>query len=260
MKLLLLTDIHLTEPGERIADRDPNANFDRALDHALAHHADAEAMIVTGDLSEHGRADDYRRLKARIAEVPMPVELLLGNHDERAAFLDVFPNLAGEGGFVQRVVALSLGHAVLLDTHEPGTDAGGFGGGRLDWLDRQLHALPGPVWLFLHHHPVPLGLPPLDRIMLLDHADFAATLKPHRGKIAHIFHGHSHLPLSGSLHGIPLSSGRGTNQALWPDFGEERRFNTVDLPEAYSVVIADGERTIVHMVEFGHRGEVRRSP
>ncbi|MEM0936561.1 MAG: metallophosphoesterase [Pseudomonadota bacterium] len=101
MKLLHLTDIHLTTPGDTIADRDPNANSERALADAMAHHADADAMFITGDLSDWGERADYRRLKARIATLPVPVHLLIGNHDDRPTMLAEFPELAGDGGFVQ---------------------------------------------------------------------------------------------------------------------------------------------------------------
>ena len=62
MKLIQLTDIHLTTPGQTIGGRDPNANFDRALSHALTNHPDVEAIIITGDLSDWGERDDYLRL------------------------------------------------------------------------------------------------------------------------------------------------------------------------------------------------------
>lgn len=41
MKLLQMTDIHLTTPGKTIGGRDPNANFERAIDHAMQCHSDA---------------------------------------------------------------------------------------------------------------------------------------------------------------------------------------------------------------------------
>jgi hypothetical protein len=49
MKLLHLSDIHLTAPGSTIGGRDPRVNFERALAHALNDHHDAELMVITGD-------------------------------------------------------------------------------------------------------------------------------------------------------------------------------------------------------------------
>ncbi|MEO0913971.1 MAG: phosphodiesterase [Pseudomonadota bacterium] len=257
MKLLQFTDIHLTKPGNTIGGRDPNANFERALDHALNAHSDAEAIFITGDLSDWGEAADYTRLREQLAGVPIPVHLCIGNHDDRPTMLAALPECEGPGGFVQKVVPLSQGHAVLIDTWGPETHAGHFCSQRSAWLSEQLSTLPGPIWLFMHHNPVPIGIEPMDKIMLLDADRFAETVAPFAAKIRHIFHGHCHLPLSGSLHGIPLSAPRGTNHAGWPDFAATRLLSSADLAEAYAVILASEHATLVHMVEYGYGGEVR---
>ncbi|MHC0052508.1 phosphodiesterase [Actibacterium sp. D379-3] len=257
MKLLQLTDIHLTTPGQTIGGRDPNANFEKALDHAMALHSDAEALFITGDLSDWGDRADYERLRGLIDRLPLPVHLCIGNHDDRATMLSVFPELRGEGGFVQQVVPLSVGHAITVDTWGADTHAGHFCGARAAWLAAQLAVLPGPVWLFMHHNPVPLGIAPMDRIMQLDADRLGIVIAPHADKIAHIFHGHCHLPLSGSFHRIPFSAPRGTNHAGWPDFSAERLLSSADLTEAYSVIFARDDATMVHMVEFGYSGPIR---
>ncbi|MEL7104981.1 MAG: phosphodiesterase [Pseudomonadota bacterium] len=257
MKLLHFTDIHLTAPGKTIGGRDPNRNFDRALTHAMVLHSDAEALFITGDLSDWGEEDDYRRLRERTQTVPMPVHLAIGNHDDRAVMLKVFPELAGPGGFVHYTVPMSRGHAVVIDTWGPDTHAGHFCADRAAWLDAEFAALPGPVWLFMHHNPVPTGVGPMDKIMQLDAERLADCLRPHADKIAHIFHGHCHLPLAGSFLGIPFTAPRGTNHQGWPDFGAERLLSGADLPESYAVALAGPDAVMVHMVEFGYAGEIR---
>ncbi|SEK23356.1 phosphodiesterase [Pacificibacter marinus] len=257
MKLLQITDIHLTALGKTIGGRDPNANFAKALNHAITHHPDAEALIITGDLSDWGDAADYERLKAYLGEVALPVHLCIGNHDDRQTFLQVFPETEGSDGFVQSVIPLSLGHGILLDTWGQDTHAGQFCEKRAAWLEQTLDTLEGPVWIFMHHNPVPIEIAPMDEIMLLDADRFAATVAPHAGKIRHIFHGHCHMHLSGSLHGIPFSAPRGTNHAGWPDFAATKLLSGADLTESYSVIFASETTTMVHMVEYGYAGEIR---
>ncbi|MEJ8474617.1 metallophosphoesterase [Roseibium algae] len=257
MKLLQLTDIHLTKPGQTIADREPTDNFNKALTHALTHHPDADALIITGDLSDWGDLDDYLRLKDILADVPIPVHLCIGNHDERDVFLSVFPELADEKGFVQSSFDLPLGTGLILDTWGPETHAGHFCQKRLNSLDASLSALEGPVWLFMHHNPVPIRIAPMDKIMLLDAEPFAEVIARHKDKIAHIFHGHCHLPLSGSLHGVPFSAPRGTNHAAWPGFDNNTVLSGADLPESYAVIFAEPDSVMVHMVEYGYQGKIR---
>jgi 3',5'-cyclic-AMP phosphodiesterase len=257
MKLIQLTDIHLTTPGQTIGGRDSNANFDRALNHALAQHPNGEAIVITGDLSDWGDRSDYERLRARIATLPMPVHLAIGNHDDRATFLQVFPELADADGHVQTRFALSHGTGVVIDTWGPASHAGFFCARRCAWLDATLAAAEPPVFLFMHHNPVPTHLAAVDRMMLQDADAFAAVVAAHRQRLAHIFFGHCHLPLAGSLHGVPVSSSRGTNHAGWADFTETSMLLAANLPEAYAVVIAEGPAVTVHMVEFGYGGERR---
>lgn len=258
MKLLQLTDIHLTKPGDTIGGRDPEANFKAALAHALAHHPDAEALVITGDLSDWGDREDYLRLKDLIAAVPVPVQLCIGNHDERDVFLSVFPELADVNGFVQSALELSQGQALFLDTWGPNSHAGFYCQTRLGWLEAQLAASSGDVFLFMHHNPVPTGIAPMDKIMLQDAEAFGALIGRYRTRIRHLFHGHCHLPLSGSFHGVPFSAPRGTNHAGWPDFGNERNLSASDLPESYSVILVGDASVMVHLIEFGYQGEIRR--
>jgi 3',5'-cyclic AMP phosphodiesterase CpdA len=258
MKLLQLTDIHLTEPGQTIGGREPNENFLKAMTHALSHHPDADAVVITGDLSDWGDEDDYQRLKQMLAGVDVPVHLCIGNHDDRDVFLSVFPENADENGFVQAVVDLPDGTGLLLDTWGPDSHAGFYCETRQSWLNQKLAELPGPVYLFMHHNPVPIGIAPMDRIMLQDSEGFARVVARHNSKIRHIFHGHCHLPLSGSLEGIPFSAPRGTNHAGWPDFGHDSKLSGSDLPESYAVILTNGNSVMVHMVEYGYQGEIRR--
>ena len=257
MKLLQMTDIHLTTPGNTIGGRDPNANFQQALKHALDNHGDAEALFITGDLSDWGETGDYERLKSDIAGLDIPVHLCIGNHDDRPTFLNTFPELSGDKGFVQHVLNLRVGHAITLDTWGEATHAGHFCSARADWLTEQLATLPGPVWLFMHHNPVATRIAPLDQIMLLDAERFTQTIAPYREKIAHIFHGHCHLPLSGNIAGIPFSAPRGTNHAGWPDFSADRLLSSSDLPESYAVIYAEPDSTMFAMVEYGYGGDIR---
>lgn len=256
-KLVHVTDIHLTAPGSTIAGRDPNANFERALAHILADHADADLMVITGDLSDWGDGDDYRRLKDRLADFPLKTRLCIGNHDSRPRFLEVFPELADENGFVQGVEDVAGHRCLLLDTAEAGTHAGRYCETRRAWLEARLAEHDGPFLLFMHHHPIPAHLGAIDQIRLLDDVEFRALVGAHRDKIRHIFFGHCHLPLAGSCAGIPTTSLRGTNHAGFPLFSEKALLVGSDLPEAYGVAFFDETSTTVVTVDYGYTGPIR---
>ncbi len=259
MKLIHLSDIHLTTPGATISGRDPNANLDRALAHILADHADAELMVITGDLSDWGELADYTRLRERIAAFPIPTRLCIGNHDRRETFLQVFPNAADANGFVQGLHDTSMGRCLFLDTVQPGSHGGSYCEARQDWLDARLGEHDGPFFIFMHHHPMPIGLAPIDSIRLSDDVAFRAIIGRHRDRIRHIFFGHCHLPLAGSVSGVPTTSLRGTNHQSYPLFREAKLLTSCDLPESYGVAFIADDYTAVHMIEFGYAGEIRTS-
>jgi len=100
------------------------------------------AVLVSGDLTEHGSASEYRRVRELLTALTMPVHVLAGNHDDRAALRDSFPlppALAGAPSddyrYVARCGPLRL---VGCDTTRPGRDDGEFGADRLAWLDVEL--------------------------------------------------------------------------------------------------------------------------
>lgn len=62
MKLVHISDIHINP--EPILGFDPIRNFEACLAHVAEFHADAGRIVITGDLTHHGKAESYERLKA----------------------------------------------------------------------------------------------------------------------------------------------------------------------------------------------------
>jgi 3',5'-cyclic AMP phosphodiesterase CpdA len=181
----------------------------------------------------------------------MPVHLLLGNHDDRDNFLAAFPEAPRDrDGFVQQGFDTPAGRMILLDTKLPGTHAGGLCERRLAWLAEEMADGEAPVFLFLHHPPLPVGIRRMDQIPLLHAAELARVVEPHRGRIRHIFHGHLHRPLSGSWRGIPFSSLRGTSHQVALNLAERPTVPGSHEPPAYGLVLATEEGVVVHTHDF----------
>ncbi len=65
MKLIHITDTHLVAPGMKLYGLDPRARLDAAIADINRHHADAELVVVTGDLTNWGEVEAYSRLSAQ---------------------------------------------------------------------------------------------------------------------------------------------------------------------------------------------------
>lgn len=250
---LHLTDPHLPPPGELLYGRDPAPRLaaaiaDIAERHAAQGAAPAAFAVVSGDLVRDGEPAAYARLRAMLAGLPCPAHLLLGNHDNRAAFRMVFPDTPVDAaGFVQHALPTPAGLCLFLDTAETGEAFGRLCASRLAWLADRLAESSGPVLLFLHHPPFLVGLPAMDAIALRDPASLWAVLAPHAPRLRHLFHGHLHRPIAGSWHGIPTSSLCGTAFRVPLTFTAEPIKPTGREPPSYAVVRATEAAVVVHL-------------
>ncbi|MGL3111893.1 metallophosphoesterase [Bradyrhizobium sp. BR 1432] len=174
MKIIQITDLHLVPPGDRLFDNDPGERLKTCLADVAKQHADAELCVITGDLAHHGEQSAYVRLREALKVLPMPVRLLMGNHDDRANFRSVFPEaLVDEHGFVQSMLDTTAGRFLFLDTKRSDSHAGLYCEHRQAWLRARLEETQGkPVYLFMHHPPLSVHFPPADDIMLDDGAAF----------------------------------------------------------------------------------------
>lgn len=251
MKIIHLSDLHLVAPGDTLHGLDPQERLQRCVAHIRAFHADAAFVVLTGDLTHSGEPAGYEATRAILAELPMPLHVTIGNHDSRDAFRAAFPHTpVSEGGFVQEAFDTPEGCFIVLDTHEPGRAEGGLCDRRLAWLEGQLRNSSGPVLLCLHHPPFRVGLARMDRIRLLNGDLLLAVLRPHLGRVRHLFVGHLHRALAGSWHGVPFSGVRGTNHQIALDFVTQDVAPVSFEAPGYGVVLISPEAIIAHLEEL----------
>lgn len=165
-----------------------------------------DLLLLSGDLTEFGDAASYTRLAAMLADLPFPVHLMVGNHDDRAAFHAAFPHVPFQQGFVQYVLPFPGLRLIALDTLEPGRHGGAFCAERAKWLRSQLDADPQtPVVIAMHHPPITTGLDWLDGDA--DAAWIVCFTKAIAGhpQVRAILAGHLHRTIHSSVLGIPLT-------------------------------------------------------
>src|SRR5690606_38545370 len=203
LKLILVSDLHLVTPGETLFGMDPL----RGLKHCIAdinrEHADADLVIFAGDLTNDGQPEAYAALVEQIADLKPPPSFMVGNHDDRAAFLRAFPNVTAESGFIHSAIDIDGTRLILLDTLWPGHVDGQLCVTRLKWLDRQLETAAEAL-IFLHHPPFCIGIPSLDEGRFSEPQTLLALIQKHRN-VRHIFAGHVHRLAHGSWQGIPFT-------------------------------------------------------
>ena len=162
MILVQLTDLHIGYGGTAPEDNNTR-RCEAAIAHLLRLDPAPDLVVVSGDLTEHGDVASYRRVSELLGALPMPVLLMAGNHDCRAAMHEVFPALPMPDGYFQQVVELGPRRLILLDTLDEARAGGAFDAVRADWLAARLAERPeAPTLIALHHPPVAVGIDWMD--------------------------------------------------------------------------------------------------
>lgn len=257
MKIIHVSDTHLIASGGTVGRCDPLDNFRAFVRHVNDSHADAAMCVITGDLVHAGEIGAYRLLREELANLRVPVRLLLGNHDSRENFAAIFPEVPrDEHGFVQSISDTEVGRFIFLDTNEAQTPLGYFCYRRQRWLEARLAEGESPVYLFLHHPPTSLGVAAVDDIRLQDEKWFGGFLARNRHRVGHIFFGHTHLNVAGSVRGVPFSCPRSTNHQTHANFGRGDVLQACTLGPTYSVVMFSNQSVICHFIEYRYEGPV----
>lgn len=190
-RLIQISDLHLREePGDILcSDVVTDDSLRRVLDDILEREGPGRAVLATGDLVQDPAIAAYRRLRDTLVDYPFDFACLPGNHDDPAlmkAHLRA-PNLVVDGG-----VGLGSWRVILLDSSFPGHPYGRLGEGGITRLrDALVQAEEPHVLLALHHHPVAVRSPWIDRMALTDSAAFFNVIKS-ESRVRAVVFGHVH--------------------------------------------------------------------
>ena len=252
MKIIQISDLHLTADNTPLFGSHPQERLQAAVDSVLRDHADAAFCLLSGDLADAGADSAYAALAAITACLPMPVYPLVGNHDDRGALMRAWPTLPmDESGFIQTAIDTPQGRFLLLDTLDPGKPSGVYCSQRQAWLRKQLQDESAPCfWIVMHHPPLAVGIPSMDQYALQDAQTFYALLAPYRSRIRHMFFGHLHRPIGGSWHGIPFSVVRSPNHQIALDMHISPEVPGCHEAPGYAVVLIDEAAVVVHHHDF----------
>jgi outer membrane protein assembly factor BamB len=196
-----ITDTHLTATG--------NIQPLRDLVQELNAMQPPPAFVVdTGDVTEAGRPEEFKRFLEGTQGLAMPFYCAPGNHDTRWGPL-------GKEAFEKSIGKLYQSfdrggvHFVILDSTVLLQHWGHFDTAQLKWLQNDLKKLKKdtPVFFFFHHW---VGR---EREMV-DNADaFLRIIAPYNVKA--MFVGHGHADIQWKVNGIPCFMARGLYQGSY---------------------------------------------
>jgi len=197
MLIAQLSDTHIKSSGRLAYGLVDTAGMLRSCVHQMMEVGPRpDVVIVTGDLVDFGRLEEYALLKKLLAAIDVPMYLLAGNHDDRVALRSSFPESAFDYlrkhvDFVQYAVQLGDLRLVALDTVVPQECRGQLCSRRLAWLDEQLSSDSSPTLVAMHHPPFLTGIGHMDAQGLEGSEALAAIIERHP-HVQRVLCGHLH--------------------------------------------------------------------
>lgn len=224
MLLAQITDLHI-KPRGRLAYRkvDTAQCLETAVQALLALPQEPDAVLVTGDLVDAGRPEEYGLLREILSPIRVPLFLMPGNHDARAPLRAAFPEhrYLGSDGHIQYAIEEFPLRILALDSLVDGQGGGRLGGEQLDWLDRRLaEQRDRPTLVAVHHPPFATGIGHMDRIGLADAAGLAEVIRRH-GQVERVLSGHLHRAIQTRFAGTLASTAPSTAHSVALDIRPE---------------------------------------
>jgi 3',5'-cyclic AMP phosphodiesterase CpdA len=193
-----ISDTHLDGSPDRFERVKAVMDYLNALPH------DLDAVLVTGDVADHGLPEEYEQAR-EVLTSRHPLLVCPGNHDARSAFREVLRKEPAADAPVNQVFRTAAAMFALCDSSVPGRDDGRLSAKTLAWLTEQLEVTPSeiPAFVAFHHPPVSLQAGLIDAIRPSD-GDRLAKLITRYPNVVAILCGHAHSPAATTFADRPL--------------------------------------------------------
>jgi 3',5'-cyclic-AMP phosphodiesterase len=252
MLIAQVTDIHLGFEPDNPSEFN-RKRLDQVIRQLSAMNPRPDMLLATGDLVDRGDGESYRRLRNALDGCPFPVWFCLGNHDDRANFIEWYPEIPTADGFVQYEVQAPSLRLLFIDTLEEGRHGGAFCETRAQWLKARLAEKPEePTLIVMHHPPVEVGVDWMnthpDEPWVARFTDAIAGF----GQVRGIVCGHLHRPITVGWQGTTISICASTAPQVALDLAPidpenpDGRPMIIADPPAFALHRWDGEHLVTH--------------
>jgi 3',5'-cyclic AMP phosphodiesterase CpdA len=214
-----------------------------------------DVIVITGDLVDFGRADEYAALAALLAPLRAPYYLLPGNHDDRASLRSAFKEhryLRQLGERINYVIEDYPLRLIAIDTVIPQQSGGDLDAASASWLETTLAGAPDrPTLVMMHHPPFATGIGHMDEIGLTGIARLKAVIERHP-QVERIICGHLHRSISTRFAGTIASTCPSPAHQVALDLAGDAPSAFVMEPPGYQLHLwIEGTGLITHTAAIG---------
>jgi 3',5'-cyclic AMP phosphodiesterase CpdA len=204
--LIHISDTHiLPREDDRLQGVDTLRTLEQDFDYVISSGLRADALVVSGDLANHGELDSYRRLRPMLEQVASALGaqlvVCMGNHDSRSAFREGMLDQPPSEAPIEYVRWIDGLRMIVLDSTVPGAPYGETRAEQLDWLRTELRSpAPDGTLVVLHHPPVPDKTPLAGLLTLHGSADLEEVVRG--SDVMAVLAGHAHHAIASTFGGV----------------------------------------------------------
>jgi 3',5'-cyclic-AMP phosphodiesterase len=253
MRIAQITDLHVdTDGGFMRSFVDANAKLAAAVAFLEERSGGLDAVLVTGDVTNHGRPEQYELLLELLAPLTIPTYLVPGNHDEREAFRTAFGDRAWvpAAGPVDYVVDDHPVRLIGIDTTEPDRHDGEFHPEQAEWLDAVLSEQPDRATVIFGHHPPFLTGLWLFDAMRLNGSELMRDIVARHPQVRLVVSGHVHRPVSSAWGTVALTTAPSTTHQNRCDLHPDEGAGVTDETPMLQIHRIGPDQVITHTMPF----------
>jgi Icc protein len=259
--LAQLSDPHIVREGERLLGViDTATHLREAVAHVNGLDPQPDLVLLTGDLSNEGRPEEYEHLGYLLGPLRAPFHLVPGNHDLTDQLRDAFPDhVHGAPGRRADGVIDGPLRVVTLDSSRYPEPGGSLDPGQLEWLDATLAVAPEqPTVVAVHHPPFATGIAHMDA-MALDTGAAAglATVVATHPQVERVLCGHLHRSISRRFAGTIALTAPSTAHAVQLDLGDAPAAWNREPPAILLHLLMPSGGVVTHLEVVGDHHAVR---
>ena len=188
MRIVQITDLHVSPEGDESFGVDVRANFLKIRDAIEALNPDH--VVVSGDLCLNiGERPVYNWIRPYLDDLNIPYDVISGNHDDPVMLAEAF-------GIEQLLQNKELYFHKKIGNKEVlflDTTTGVVSETQLTWLTQKLGQLDQNIVIFMHHPPFYAGVPYMDSNHSLQNLDEVQEVLFNFPHEITVFTGHYHV-------------------------------------------------------------------
>jgi Icc protein len=177
-KIIQISDSHLFQNNDlTLFSVKSNFRFEKVLSQIISNESiDTDLILITGDISQDETPESYQVIADHLDKLNIPIFWIPGNHDNLSVMQSTFQNTKNFN--YVKFLSLPYWHLIFINTKLINSDSGFLHPDELNTLSLELEKAPAnkKLVIIMHHHPIPVGTPLIDKYILQNRKEFLNIL------------------------------------------------------------------------------------